>query len=239
MFMERSRPSSNVRRATIGFAWVILFAFGLSMAQGPPQSAELALEVSSAMKQNAMEKKHYSWKRRVELQVKGETKAVKMHLVRFDIDGKPQSTPIAGDDAKQKRGLRGRIQKKKQKKTKEWFEDVAEIVVSYTYPSPGTLVDTFGKAIFVKGSGQMQGTLKIRAKSAIRPGDTYTLWVDPESKAPRMLEFKTELDKDTLIGTVYYRELNSGLIYPGRTIVRVPEDDRRVVIETFDYSDQR
>ena len=212
-----------------------LFAVGSGLAKEPPRSVQLPLEVSDTMKQNTMKMKHYSWKRRVELQVKDETKAVKVHLLRFDMDGKLQSTLIGGDDEKKKRGLRGR----KQKKAKEWFEDVAEIVVSYTRPSPGTLVDAFGKAIITEGSGQMQGALKIRARNAIRPGDIYTLWVDQESKAPRKLEFKTELDKDALIGTVYYRELEGGLTYPGRATVRVPEDERRVVIETFDYTDQR
>ena len=224
-----------MRAETALMGCLILFAFDSSMAQGPPRSAQLAFEISGVIKQNAMELKHYSWTRRIELQVKEKTKTVKMHLIRFDADGKPQSTPIGGTDEKKKRGLRGR----KQKNAKEWFEDVAEIVVSYLHPSPGTLVDVFGKGIITNGSGQMQGTLKIEAKSAIRPGDSYRLWVDLETKVPRKLEFRTELDKDLLNGTVYYRNLDSGLIYPGRAIVHVPADDKRVIIETFDYADQR
>ncbi len=221
------------RFATMGL--LACFAAGPAAAQDIPRTAQLAIEISGAQRANERAMKNFSWKRRIEMQVKGETKAVKMHLVRFNLEGKPESTPIGGDEEKQKHGLRGR----KQKQAREWVEEVAEIVLAYTHPSTGTMVDYFGKAEFMKGSGQMQGTLRINGAGIIRPEDTYTLWVDSETRIPRKLEFRTKLEKDQLIGIVYYRTLDSGEFYPGRTIVRVPEQDRRVIVETFDYTRQQ
>ena len=74
------------------------FAAGPAMAQKIPRSAQLAIEVSSAQKENARAMKNFSWKRRIEMQVKGETKGVKLHLVRFNTEGRPESTPIGGDE---------------------------------------------------------------------------------------------------------------------------------------------
>jgi len=56
---------------------------------------------AEAQKQNKETLRHYSWKSRTELKLKGESKNVKLEQVRYDVDGKLQKTTIGAPPQEQ------------------------------------------------------------------------------------------------------------------------------------------
>ena len=209
------------------------------LAQAASQSAEMALQISAAQKTNAAAMRQYSWKRRVEIQKEGETRKVILKLVRFDMDGKLEATTIGGTEpAKKKRGIRGKVQKKKQAGAKDMAEEVVKITQSYTAASPGTLVDFFHKASFDYGKGKMSDTIKIKGRDFVREGDSVIMWVDATTHHIRKLEFRTVLEEDRLDGIVDYKTLEEGLNYAARIVIKIPSRELRTVLEHFDYERQ-
>jgi hypothetical protein len=219
------------------------FAAGLCMAQGDP--AQLALEHSKSLKQNMGLLKQYSWKSRVEVEVKGEKKGTQLAQVRFNSEGEYERTTMGGEsDVKKKRGIRGRIQKSKQKEAKEFTQDVVRLLVKYAMPSTGKMVDFFEKVTFTQSTAE-GGSVQIQGKGMQKKGDTVTMWVDPESQLPKKLKVRTWVPKDEddderiwVDATTTYKILGNGASYPARTVVNVSAKETRLVMEQFDHIKQ-
>ena len=64
------------------------------------------------------------------------------------------------------------------------------------------------------------------------------MWVDQETKQVRKLTITTALGKERVDVIIDYKTLKSGLSYPARTLVKIPADKIRAVVETFDYEAQ-
>lgn len=217
---------------------MIGFVAGGVYAQSVGDPVQLALQYSKNMEQNMIAMRQYSWKSRTEVRAKGETQAVTLHLVRFDLDGNLQKTPIGGEQkSKKKRGIKGKIQKKKQKKARAMGQNIAELVKAYTFPSTGTMVDFFQQGRITPGPATMSGVLQIKGKNFLRPGDTATMWVEQGTLRPRKFQFRTVLgeDQDPVEGTVEYRTLASGSHYPARTVVKIPTKGMQAAVENFDH----
>jgi hypothetical protein len=215
---------------------------------GPPALArqvsdpgQVALRYSEVQRKNAAAMRQYNWKSRLEYQVEGETKVMKLNLVRFDQDGKLEKTEIGGEsNVKKKSGLRGRRQKKKMRKTKEKWEEIAEMVNAYTHASAGQMLDFLQTAAFKPGTGVMSGTVRVSGSDYMKPGDGISMWVDRQTEQIVKLEFhtylQTEETKRVMVnGTVSYKTLAGGHAYPARTEVDLPVEKARVVVENFDH----
>jgi hypothetical protein len=220
-------------------ATILFLGAGASWAQEKPNPVDAAVQISKAQKKNAMAIRNYIWTQRTEIVVEGEAKPAQLHLIRFDVDGELQRTPMnAPPEEKEKRGVRGRIQKKKEKKAKEAVQAVSELVKKYTFPSTGTLVDFFEKATFAPGTDEMKGTVQVRGSGFLMPGDRVSFWIDPETGEARRFTFHTRLDGKSVDGTVDYRSVPDGPVYPARTVVNIPEEEVRATIENFDFREQ-
>ena len=226
---------------TMGVATLIVgLAAGGAHAQSADDRAQQALLFSKTMKENTMALRHYSWKSRFELKKKGEIKAVKLDLVRFDIDGDLQTTPLTEEQAKKVRGfgpskwIRKGVKKKKQKKTEELVQNIRKLVRGYAFPSPGRMVDFFQQGSITPAAGSV---LKIKGNNFLRPGDTVTMWVEKETLKPQELRFQTVLGekKELVDGSIDYRTLASGPYYAARVVVQIPKEKTEATIELFDH----
>ncbi len=226
-----------MKKSTSCLALVCWCAAAVSaMAQIPPDSAKLAVQISEKREENRKKLREYSWKTRSEIAVKGETKLLKVELVRFDIDGSMQKTTLSEEKPDKKRGVRGRIQKKKGKEMREWFGELHGLLAQYSLPTTGKVLDFLDKATF--GPGDRPGTIRIRGTSVVQPGDELTMWVDSDTKDIVLTKVRTRLDGDTVVLETNHDRLASGLSYQARSIITVPAEDVRMTVENFDYDKQ-
>jgi hypothetical protein len=217
----------------------LLLATGASWAQEKPNPVDAAVQISKAQKANAMAIRNYIWTQRTEIVVEGKANPAQLHLIRFDVEGEIQRTPMnAPPEEKKKRGVRGRVQKKAEKKAKEAAQAVSELVKKYTFPSTGTLVDFFQKATFAPGTEAMKGTVHVQGSGFLMPGDSVSFWFDQDTGEARRFTFHTSLDGNSVDGAVDYRALPDGPTYPARTVVDIPEEEVRATIENFDFREQ-
>jgi hypothetical protein len=214
------------------------FATVFAMAQVPADPAKLAVQISEKRAENRESLREYSWKTRSEITVKGETKLLKVELVRFDVDGRKQKTTLSEEkpDQRKKRGVRGRIQKSKSEKKKEWFGELNGLLRQYSLPSTGKVLDFLDKATF--GPGDRPGTIRIRGTSVVQPGDELTMWIDSDTKQTKLTKVRTRLDGDTVLLETNHDSLASGLRYQARSIITVPAKSVRMTVENFDYNRQ-
>ena len=207
-----------------------------AMAQGPGDLANLAVKISEKREENHKNQREYSWKTRTEIAIKGETKLLKVELVRFDVDGRMQKTTLSEEKQEPNRGVRGRIQKKKGKEKQEWFAELHGLLAQYSLPTTGKVLDFLDKATF--GPGDLPGTIRIQGTSVVQPGDELTLWIDSDTKETKLTKVRTRLDEDTVLLETNHDRLASGLSYQARSIITVPAEDVRMTVENFDYDKQ-
>ncbi len=195
----------------------------------------MAMQFGDNSKRNAVELRLYSWKMRTEVTVEGEPKSLQLYQMRFDLDGRPQKTPISGEQVEKKRArgpVRKRVKKVIASKAKEYIAKVSDLVNSYTHPSANTMLDFFNKATFTPTSG---GLVEVRGSGFLQPGDSATFRIDPTTQTARTFSFRTTMDGDPVNGQVDFRTLQSGPSYPAKTTISLPGKSLRAVVENFDY----
>jgi hypothetical protein len=206
------------------------------MAQVPADPAKLAVQISEKREENSKNMREYSWKTRTEIAIEGETRLLKVELVRFNYDGRMQKTTLSEEKPEKKRGVRGRIQKKKGKEKQEWFGELHGLLAQYSLPTTGKVLDFLEKATF--GPGDLPGTIRIHGTSVVKPGDELTLWIDADTKETKLTKVRTRLDGDTVLFETNHDRLDSGLSYQARSIITVPAEEVRMTVENFDYDKQ-
>ena len=217
-------------------SFVLFGVFVFTMWGQKPDAMEMVKQYSEAAKTNGALLVQYSWKMRIELTIKGETKPAMIYQMRFDLDGKLQKTLLtAPQKQKKRRGLRKRIAKKKIAEVKEWASKLTGLVKRYTTPSPGIMLDFYTKASFTPLE---DGTLQIQAGGFLQPGDKATFLHDSQSQQLKQFAFSTTLDSENVLGTVEYAQVSNGPTYAARTVIQVPGKQVTAVVENFDFLKQ-
>jgi len=217
-------------------SFLLLLTFFVLGAGAQPDPVAMASGYAQEAQQNAALIRQYSWKMRIEVTVKDDTKPPKIYQMRFDADGKPQKTLLTAEEKQKKmRGVRGRVQKKKMKAMKEWAGELADVVKKYTTPTPGTMLDFYAKA---KTTPEADGTVKVAGTGFMQPGDSATFWIDQQTGGVQRFTFTTTLDGDPITGEVQYSRVQTGPSYAAHMVIEVPAKKVRAKVETFDYVKQ-
>jgi len=215
---------------------VLVGVFVFAVWGQKPDAVEMVKQYSEAAKTNGALMRQYSWKMRIEVTIKGDTKQPMIYLMRFDFDGKLQKTLLTAPQQKKKRrGLRKRIAKKKIAQVKAWANKLTDLVKRYTTASPGVMLDFYMKASFTPLAN---GTLQIRAGGFLQPGDKATFLHDSQSQQLKQFTFSTTLDGENVLGTVQYAKVTNGPTYAARSIIQVPGKKVTAVVENFDFLKQ-
>lgn len=224
------------RLAIISF---LVAAASAAVVAQPPDPAQMAMQFGDNSKKNAKALRQYSWKMRTEVTVKGEPKSLQLYQMRFDADGRPQKTPISGEQVEKKkvRGpVRKRVVKTKISKAKEYVGKVTELVQSYNHPSAGTMLDFFNKATFTPTSG---GLVEVKGGDFLQPDDEATFWIDAATGTARTFSFRTTMEGDPINGQVDFETLQNGPSYAARTTISMPAKNLKAVVENFDHLRQQ
>src|SRR5262245_13964108 len=86
-----------------------------------------------ALHLNAQKLKEYTWKSRTEIQKGGQRKSVQLALMRYDSQGKLQTTPLSGTQEQvPELGLRGHIARKKKEDLLVTLETIKALTARYS-----------------------------------------------------------------------------------------------------------
>ena len=204
-----------------------------SPGQEPPNKALLATEINDGRKQNAAQMRNYSWNTRTEVKMDGEVKSVKVELIRFTPEGELQKAMVSDSTAgaKKPRGVRGRVASKKKKGMQEWAAELGKLLQQYSLPTSGSILDFLDNAT-VQRTGNM---VNLVGKNVIQQGDYMAILVDAKSKQLKLITVKTSLDGDAVDVQITSENLDDGLSYTARQVVKVPAMKVELIVENYDF----
>jgi hypothetical protein len=213
------------------YAWVLVPFLALAFtAFAQMDTTDIAEKVSAAREANAQKARNYSWTRRTEVKLEGETKNLKTEIVRYTVDGELQKTPIDETSAKKPKGVRGKIAKKKAGEMKDWMADLGEVLKQYSLPTEGNLLDFLNKAtVSPDGDGR-----KLDATDVVQPGDRMSIWIDSNHTMTRT-EVSTQHDGSDVKLETDHDTTPDGLDYVARTMILVPDKGIEMTVENFSY----
>jgi hypothetical protein len=211
---------------------MFFLAVPASAQDAKPDSDQLALDVANAQQANRAALAKYSWRVKTQLTKDGETMATNVTEMRFNSDGKLETTKIAGEsNIEEKRGLRGRQQEKKLNDFGEYLEGVLDQAFNYVFMSKGTLVDVFDRAKIT----HTESSVDVSAGDLFVKGDELSMTLDPADKLTRTLTFKTTKGEDTIIGTVTLNKIENGPNRPTKFEIQIPAQSLVISSETYDW----
>lgn len=228
-----------MRKVIVG---LILCALAVSLqcfAQGMDPA-----KFTSVQKENAQALRQYTWKQRVELQLKGETKKVSLSMLRYDAQGQeqktllseePQPQPPAPPSGKKGGRLKAKIVENKKEDFKEMMEGLVTLVKSYSQIPPDKLKEAMAGAEKIPGEGDMQEAIGLHLTNIVQPEDSLTIWIDMESMLFRRIEIASSYDKEPVTAVADYKQLARGPNTMAQAVLQYPSKNLLVKIDNFDY----
>ncbi len=220
----------SVQHVVFSLMGVVVFASGVLAQRG---------EFAQSQRANADALRNYTWKTRTELRLQGESKAVTLEQVRYDMDGRLQKTTIGGSRVAEEAGGRGgplrqRVVAKKKEEFAELMSALSALAASYAHLSPDRL-ESFAKTADVsRGLGAQTGSLRIHGQNVLWPNDDMAILIDPQAFTMRRVEIDSVLDGQQVHIVADYRSLANGLTYQARSVLSYPSKGVEVTVESFE-----
>jgi hypothetical protein len=198
-------------------------------------------EFGESVKHNAEILKQYSYKRRVEVSVRGRS-AERVELVRY-VNGKMETVPLETPQHQAQqprgRGLRGMLVRHEvAKKKEEMKEEVTRLIgLLHQYsPESDAMRAALHDAVVSRVGPGRDTDISLKTTGVVNPHDSLTLLWSVTDRRPNRIEIHTELDKKPVELTIQYAALADGPFYQARTILSMPSKDLMLTIERFEYS---
>jgi hypothetical protein len=196
---------------------LLLAALALPVLAQQPTAAERAAQLKANIAASQAVLRQYEWIETTVVSLKGEEKSRKQERCYYGADGGVQKVVISSTpEPPQKRGLRGKIAKSKQKELADYMNSAAALVKSYVPPNPAMIqvVKDAGKvSIDMLEPGKR---VRLNLRDYAKPGDNLGVEVDLLNNRPLGLNVATYLKdaKDTVTLVVQMGQLNDGTTYP-------------------------
>jgi len=160
-----------------------LVLFGCSIASGQNQQLEEKLVAFKQHQEiNKQKLAQYTWTDTETIIVKGETKDTKVYQVQM-VNGQQQKTEVSNEKAQQG-GREGRLKKriieKKTEEYQQYGQQIAALGKQYTAPDPDRLMHAKQAGNISLQPGD--GTVALIIKNYVKPGDSVTFTLNPQSK---------------------------------------------------------
>lgn len=197
------------------------------------ENAAKTVQIVQSRAANAALLKQYTWNERIDFQVNGQEKDLRIDLVNIGPDGKLQRTTLNDESSPLPRGFfRKRIAEGKKKDLQEYIQGLSELLHKYTLPTPGAVLDFLDSATTVpSGPGQ----LMVTGQNVVQPGDSLTIYLDAATKKTQRLVVSTTFQGNPVNLTATFATLASGLNYPAYAEVVVPAKGYDVRVQNFNY----
>ncbi len=218
-------------RRGIEFGMVILLLTGVAFP------SQMDRSFARLQQQNAGALAQYAWKSRTEIRKGGETRSVQLALMRYDIDGTLQKTPISSTPEQKlpTHGIRGRIAQKKKENFLETLDSLGRLAKSYSELSADEMQRFMAAARVTPEVVSQQKLISISGSNLLQPGDSMTVWVDLVTKKQRRVEIQTTLDKKPVRIVSDFQDLPQGPTHMARSVIDYPSEELTLLTENFDY----
>lgn len=221
----------KLRRAfTSAVPFLLLVAIGIN--------AQIDKQFARGQQENAAALKNYEWKSRTEVQKDGETKMVQLALMRYDLNGNLQKTPISSTPEPDlpKFGLRKVVAQKKVQEFKDKLEALGALARSYSDLPPDRMQQFMTKASISPELTAQQKLVRIDGHDVLQPGDSMTVFVDAVSRKQRRVEIRTSLDQKAVRIVSEFQDLPQGPTFMARSQISYDGTSIVIVTENFDYT---
>ena len=220
----------------ISFLFLAMLVLGAVPACAQ-ESQELLATISQQVGRSMQSLTGYSFQRRTEVQVDGDTKSVQLVQVAFGPDRQPLVTPIGAPPPEDTGfGLRGLIEKRKAEEMKEEVRNLVQLSNSYLVPSQVEMQQLFGQAqVFVNPDS---GVVRVDVSDLLQMGDHVTMNCDGLTKNRTQTQVRTFTNGNPVTINAVYQTLPTGLNYNAQTVINVPANGLQITINTMNYQQQ-
>ncbi|HKV33031.1 MAG TPA: hypothetical protein VJP89_01790 [Pyrinomonadaceae bacterium] len=186
--------------------------------------------------------RQYEWKRRTEVQRKGDTKNVQVVLVGYDANGRLETTPISGtrEPDLPKFALRKVIAEKKFKEFKETVRELGELARSYSELTQEQMQKFMASASMRPEMIGGRQLMRVDGSSVLHTRDSMTIWTDPVSRRQQRVEIQTVLDDKPVRIISEFKDLSpSGPTYMAVSRINYDDGSIAIITENFDHQTAR
>jgi hypothetical protein len=226
-----SQKIYSLRRAlTFALPFLLVAAIGIN--------AQIDKQIARSQQENAAALRNYEWKSRMEVQKDGETKKVRLALMRYDAGGNLQKTPISSTPEPDlpKFGLRKVVAQKKVQEFKDKLEALGALARSYSDLPPGRMQQFMTRASIRPELTAKENLIRIEGRDVLQPGDSMTVFLDAVSRKQRRVEIQTSLDQRPVRIVSEFQDLTQGPTYMARSQVSYDGTAIVIVTDNFDYA---
>lgn len=209
-------------------------------APAPATGADHVAAVKQSLQQSAAAIRQYEWVESTAVSVKGDVKSQKQAKCYYGADGKLQKTPLAGEpagDARQPRGVRGRVAENKKEELSASMQEAVALVKQYVPPDPARIQAAKDAGRLSLTPPDAQGRVRLAITDYLKPGDKLT--IDLNAAADRVSGLKvstfTDSAKDAVGMTVAFGALSDGTVYASTVDLEVAAQQLAVKVENSGY----
>jgi len=214
-----SSKTNNIVRTAL--AACVLLCCVVAFGQNPQLEEKLM-----ALKQNQAANKQklaqYTWTETETISIKGSVKDTKTYQVQM-VNGQQQKTETNNQQASSGGGRQGRVKErvveKKKSEFQEYGEQIGALAKQYTTPDPERLMQAKQAGTISLQPGG--GAVALVIKNYVKPGDSVTLTIDPQSKQLQSINVSSYLSdpKDAVTISAQFGQLPDGTNHVTTTMV--------------------
>jgi len=232
----------TIRPFVTAGAFSLLVASG-AMAQQPAAPAggtDHVAAIKQSLGKSMAALKQYQWVETTAVSIKGEEKSRTQNTCTYGADGKVQKTPVAAapaEDAKKKRGIRGKVVENKKEDISDAAKEAVALVKQYVPPDPARIqaAKDAGKLSVIPPDAK--GMVAVVIKDYLKPGDALTITVNAATDVISSVTVATFTDsaKDAVGLQVTWGSLADGTLYAATIHLDVASQKLAVAIENSGY----
>ena len=186
------------------------------------------VKFAAAQKKNASELKMYRWSSRTELNVKGETKGVRVESISFNEAGQLQKRPLQGTPLQ---GQGSDVDKA----TAALVQGLVKLAQSYAYLSDYQEKYLKQNLKVSGGRGDIEEAVQLAAQNVVQPGDTVAIWANASNLLINRVQIYTTYEADSVQLMVQYSTPPGGPAYPVRIEMACPAKGVQINIVYGDF----
>ena len=188
------------------------------------QLEEKIMAIKQAQAMNKQKLTQYTWQETETISIKGEVKDTRVYQVQLGPNGQQEKTEISDQKAQSGGGREGRFKEhvieKKKEEYQEYGQQIAALAKQYTSPNPDLLLQAKQQGnISLQLGGD--GNVNLVIKNYVKPNDSVTMTIDPQTKSPVSLQVSSYLNdsSDAVTISANFARLPDGTNHVANTTI--------------------
>jgi hypothetical protein len=232
------KSKASLLKTTALFSAFLVFALLAIGAVQQPTTDERVAAIKQSLQKSMQQVRQYQWTETTAVSLKGEEKSRTQNSCAYGADGKVQKTPTSAPaEAKEKRGLRGKVVEKKTEEMSDYMKKAVSLIHAYVPPDPA-------KIQACKDAGKV-------GVQVLEPDKRVQVQFRDYHQAGDMLGIELDITKNLLLGyqvtsfiekpedavnlNVRFATLADETIYAADVVLDVKAKEIKVNVQNSDY----